>query len=152
MNSLILSVATRFLTPLMLAVGVFMLLRGHNLPGGGFIGGLLGATAFCLYAVSEGTAAARAALRIEPATLGMAGMGAALLAGLWGLLAEGAFLGGVWPFLVSDGAGGKAGPPVGSVLLFDSGVFLVVVGAVASMFFHVSEAADPAEGDEGGGD
>jgi len=145
MNSLILSVATRFLTPLMLAVGVFMLLRGHNLPGGGFIGGLLGATAFCLYAVSEGTAAARAALRIDPATL-------ALAAGLWGLLAEGAFLGGVWPFLVSDGAGGKAGAPVGSVLLFDSGVFLVVVGAVASLFFHVSEAADPAEGDERGED
>jgi multisubunit Na+/H+ antiporter MnhB subunit len=147
MKSLILSVATRFLTPLMLAVAVFMLLRGHNLPGGGFIGGLLGAAAFCLYAVSEGPAAARAALRADPGALALGGVGLAVAAGFWGLAAEGAFLAGVWPFLVPDGAGGKSGSPAGSVLMFDTGVFLVVIGAVAAIFFALAELGE----DDAGG-
>jgi multisubunit Na+/H+ antiporter MnhB subunit len=136
---MILSVATRVLTPLMLAFSVFMLLRGHNLPGGGFIGGLVASTAFCLYALAEGAAAARAALRVEPTTLALGGVGLAVAAGFWGLAARGAFLAGVWPFLAPDGAGGKTGLPVGSVLLFDTGVYLVVVGAVSAVFFALSD-------------
>ena len=54
MNSLILSAATRFVSPLMLAYSLFILLRGHNEPGGGFIGGLIAATAFALTAVVQG--------------------------------------------------------------------------------------------------
>jgi multicomponent Na+:H+ antiporter subunit B len=146
-KSLILSVATRFLTPLMLAFSVFMLLRGHNLPGGGFIGGLIAATAFCLYVAAEGVAAARAALRVEPTTLAMTGVGLAVAAGFWGLAARGAFLAGVWPFVTSDGAGGKAGLPVGSVLMFDTGVYLVVIGTVSAVFFALS--GDPDGREEG---
>lgn len=139
MNSLILSVMTRFLTPLMLAFSVFILLRGHNEPGGGFIGGLIAATAFCLYAISEGVGPARAALRVEPAGLAIVGAALALGAGLWGLVAKGYFLAGVWPLLESDGEGGKTGLPIGSILLFDTGVFLVVVGAVAAILFALTE-------------
>jgi multisubunit Na+/H+ antiporter MnhB subunit len=141
-RSLILSVATRVLTPLLMAFSAFMLLRGHNLPGGGFVGGLVAATAFCLYALAEGPAAARAALRVEPTTLALSGVGLAVAAGFWGLAARGAFLAGVWPFLFADGAGGKAGPPVGSVLLFDAGVYLVVVGAVSAVMFALAEGAE----------
>jgi multisubunit Na+/H+ antiporter MnhB subunit len=144
-KSLILSVATRFLTPLMLAFSVFMLLRGHNLPGGGFIGGLIAATAFCLYVAAEGVAAARAALRVDPTTLAMTGVGLAVASGFWGLAARGAFLAGVWPFVASDGSGGKAGLPVGSVLMFDTGVYLVVIGTVSAMFFALSGEADGRE-------
>lgn len=142
MNSLILTVATRFLTPLMLALSVFMLLRGHNDPGGGFIGGLLAATAFALYATAEGSAAARAALRVEPAALGMFGVALALAAGLWGLVTAGAFFAGVWPFIETTPEGAKTGWPVGSILIFDTGVYLVVVGAVSAIFFTLAEAAD----------
>jgi multicomponent Na+:H+ antiporter subunit B len=144
-RSLILSVATRFLTPLMLAFSVFMLLRGHNLPGGGFIGGLIAATAFCLYVAAEGVAAARAALRVEPTTLAMAGVGLAVASGFWGLAARGAFLAGVWPFVTPDGAGGKTGLPVGSVLMFDTGVYLVVIGTVSAVFFALSGGPDRRE-------
>ena len=48
MNSLILQVATRYLSSLLLVFSIYMLLRGHNEPGGGFIGGLVGATGFIL--------------------------------------------------------------------------------------------------------
>jgi multicomponent Na+:H+ antiporter subunit B len=128
LNSLILSAATRFLTPLILAFSVFLLLRGHNAPGGGFIGGLLAAVALCLYAKSEGVDAARAALRAGPEAVAMAGVGLATLSGFWGLAAGGGFLSGVWPLK-------DQGIPVGSILLFDTGVYLVVVGAVGALFF-----------------
>ncbi|MGF1660511.1 MAG: MnhB domain-containing protein [Rubrimonas sp.] len=139
MNSLILTAATRFLTPLILAFSVFLLLRGHNAPGGGFIGGLLAAIALCLYAKAEGVAAARAALQAGPEAVAMAGVGLALAAGLWGLAAGEGFLGGVWPLK-------EAGVAVGSILLFDTGVYLVVVGAVGALFFALeSDAEDDAE-------
>ena len=69
MNSLILSTATRVLVPLILVLSVFVFFRGHNEPGGGFIGGLLAATAFALLEKAEGLAAARRALRFDPQSI-----------------------------------------------------------------------------------
>jgi len=83
MNSVILRAGTRYLAGLLLLVSLFMLLRGHNEPGGGFIGGLIGATGFVLYAIAWGTEQARAALRLSPQNIAMAGLGIALLAGLF---------------------------------------------------------------------
>ena len=84
MNSLILSTATRLLMPLILALSVFVFFRGHNEPGGGFIGGLLAATAFALLEKAEGLAAARRALRFHPQSIAAFGLGCALASGLWG--------------------------------------------------------------------
>jgi multicomponent Na+:H+ antiporter subunit B len=146
-KSLILSAATRFLTPLILAFSVFVLLRGHNAPGGGFIGGLLGAIALCVYAKAEGVAAARLALRAGPVNVAMTGVALALAAGLWGLAMGGGFLSGVWPLKAQ-------GIAVGSALLFDVGVYLVVVGAVGALFFalegEAEGAPDPEDEGEGG--
>ena len=74
-NSIILNAATRLLVALLLLFSVYMMLRGHNLPGGGFIGGLIGATGFVLYAMAHGPEAARAALRYEPQNIAMMGLG-----------------------------------------------------------------------------
>ena len=57
MTSLILRTATRFLMPLLLMFALFLFLRGHNAPGGGFVGGLVVAAAFVLYAIASGTPA-----------------------------------------------------------------------------------------------
>jgi hypothetical protein len=65
MNSIILKAATRLLVALLLLFSVYMLLRGHNLPGGGFIGGLIGATGFVLYAIAVGADATRARCSIS---------------------------------------------------------------------------------------
>ena len=70
----------------MLVFSFFLLLRGHNLPGGGFIGSLVAATAFALYAIAFGPASVRQALRVEPMKLSIAGLGIALVAGLLALL------------------------------------------------------------------
>lgn len=141
MKSLILSTATRLMTPLILAFSLFMLLRGHDQPGGGFIGGLLAATAFCLFAKAEGVGPARAALRAPPLALAMVGVGVSLLAGIWGLVVKGDFLQAVWPFIEIAADGSKSGLPVGSVLMFDVGVYLAVVGAVTGLFLALEADA-----------
>lgn len=139
MNSLVLSTVTRLLAPLLLVFSIFVLLRGHNEPGGGFIGGLLAAIAFILINKAEGTRAARRALRILPLTLAGIGLSASLLAGLWGVFAGGDFLQGIWPLITVQPDGSKAGIAAGSVLLFDIGVFLVVIGSVTGIYLALED-------------
>jgi multicomponent Na+:H+ antiporter subunit B len=148
MNSLILSTLTRVLVPLILALSVFVFYRGHNEPGGGFIGGLLAATAFALLEKAEGLAAARRALRFHPQSIAAVGLGCALLSGIWGGIVDGVFLKGVWPFITVDAAGNKHGLPIGSIPLFDFGVYLVVLGTVCGILFALEEAV-ATEADKG---
>ena len=79
--------ATRLLMPLLLLFAVFLLLRGHNEPGGGFVGGLVVAAAFALYLVAFGVARARRALLVKPLTLIGIGLAMALVSGLPALAA-----------------------------------------------------------------
>ncbi len=137
MNSVILSAATRILVSLMLVFSLFMLLRGHNEPGGGFIGGLLAATGYALYAIAHGAAAARRALRMDPRMIAMIGLGVALVAGLLAAVAGDAFLTGLWWFAGADGD--SKGLPISTVLMFDIGVYLVVIGAVLTFVFALEE-------------
>ncbi len=149
MNSLILSTATRILMPAILILSVFVLLRGHNEPGGGFVGGLLAATAFALKEKAEGLAAARRALRFQPMSVAAFGLGCALVAGIWGGLLYGHFLQGVWPFLTTGPDGAKGGLPLGSIFLFDLGVYLVVFGTLCGILFALEEAV-ASDADTGG--
>jgi multicomponent Na+:H+ antiporter subunit B len=132
-KSLILATATRFLVPIILLMSVFIFWRGHNEPGGGFIGGLLAATAFALLEKAEGVEAARRALRVPPVPLAAFGLGCAVLAGVWGGLQYGAFLQGVWPLYDNYGL------PFGSIFLFDLGVYLVVLGTICGILFTLEE-------------
>ena len=66
MTSSILQTATRLLMPLLLLFAVFLLLRGHNQPGGGFVGGLVVAASFVLYSIAFGVDASRRALLVRP--------------------------------------------------------------------------------------
>ncbi len=135
MNSLILTAASRAIAALMLLFSAYMLLRGHNEPGGGFIGGLIMVTAFALYAKSFGVDAARRALFLEPSHIAFAGLLLAVLAGAAGFLAGEPFLTGLWLFL--GASGDDKGLPLSTVLLFDVGVYLVVVGSVLALFFEL---------------
>ncbi|MBP7242287.1 MnhB domain-containing protein [Amaricoccus sp.] len=143
MKSVILSAATRMLVPAILALSVFVFWRGHNEPGGGFVGGLLAAAAIALLEKAEGRARAARALRFDPQSIAAVGLGCAVTAGLWGGLARGTFLKGMWPFY-------DIGLPFGSIFLFDLGVYLVVLGTIAAILFALEDAvstdADPGSG------
>lgn len=130
-RSVILRTAARFLVPLMLLFSIFLLLRGHNETGGGFIGGLVAGISFALYAVAYGTASPRAALRKAPTTLMAAGLGVAVLTGLLPLLLGEAFLKGLW---VKTSIG-KLGSPV----FFDVGVYLLVIGMIVIIVFELGD-------------
>jgi multisubunit Na+/H+ antiporter MnhB subunit len=149
MNSLILSTATRVLMPIILLLSVFVFYRGHNQPGGGFIGGLLAATAFALLEKAEGRVAAERALRFRPQSIAAVGLGCALVSGLWGGLLAGTFLKGMWPLVTIDEFGNKHGLPLGSIPLFDLGVYLVVLGTVCAILFALEDVV-ATEADRGG--
>ncbi|MEM6679986.1 MAG: MnhB domain-containing protein, partial [Pseudomonadota bacterium] len=144
---LILSTATRVLAPILFFFSLYILWRGHNDPGGGFIGGLVAATALALIEKASGLAAAKRMLRVEPLAIAAAGLGCACVSAVWGAIAKGYVLAGVWPLLSVGADGKKEGLPVGSILLFDTGVYLVVVGGVAGMLFALEAAAQAAQPD-----
>jgi multicomponent Na+:H+ antiporter subunit B len=136
MNSIILRTATQLLLTILLLFSLFLMLRGHDLPGGGFIGGLVAAAAVALYAIAFGYRAAQAMLRLEPRTLVGFGLLAAIAAGFLALPQGQAFLTGQWWII---GLGGGAELKLSSPLLFDIGVYLVVVGTVLTMLFSLEE-------------
>jgi multicomponent Na+:H+ antiporter subunit B len=137
MNSLILSTATRYLLPLLLIFSVFLLLRGHNDPGGGFVGGLVAAAALALYGLAFGAAETRRLLNINPRHLIGIGLLLAVSSGLVAVVFMGEpFMTGVWGETELP-ALGKPGTP----LLFDLGVYLVVVGMVLTILLALSEEA-----------
>ena len=138
MDSIILRAATRLLTGLILMFSVYLLLRGHNLPGGGFVGGLFAGIAFSLYGIAFGTEAMRDALKLDPRAIALLGVVAALIAGLMPVATGEPFLTGLWLFLGATPEDPK-GIPIGTALLFDIGVYLVVAGAVAAMMLALEE-------------
>lgn len=134
MQSLILSTATRYLLPLLLLFSVFLLLRGHNEPGGGFVGGLAAAAAFALFTIAFGVEPARQMLWIHPRVLLGLGLLTAAGSGLLAVLVGLPFMTGLWGSFELP-AVGKLGTP----LLFDIGVYLVVVGMVLMIVFELAE-------------
>ena len=136
MTSSILQTAVRLLMPLLLLFAVFLLLRGHNQPGGGFVGGLVVAASFVLYSIAFGVEAARRALLVRPSTLLGVGLLVAFVSGLPAVVAGHAFMTALWTTV----AAGTMVIAVGTPLVFDVGVFLAVIGVVLTIVFTLAEA------------
>lgn len=139
---MMLVVATRLMLPLALMVGIYIFLRGHNEPGGGFIAGLVVAIALIMQYMASGFAWAQQRMAFD--YHGLIG---------FGVLAAGATGIGAWfagrPFLTSD-FGYFHLPLIGEVELatamaFDVGVFFTVVGAVMLALANLSRIARRAE-------
>lgn len=135
MTSLLLRTAARLLMPLLLLFAVFLLLRGHNEPGGGFVAGLVVAMALVLHAGAFGVPASRRVLRVAPTHLLGGGLLVALASGLMAPLQGSAFMRAVWTRVPM----GRAPVDIGTPLLFDLGVCLVVIGFVLTIVFTLAE-------------
>lgn len=135
MSSLILRAAARVLMPLLLIFAFFLLWRGHNDPGGGFVAGLVVAVAFVLRLFSEGAPAARAALLVAPEKLIASGLLIALGSSFLPVLFGRPFLTALWTEIGPSGREILLGTP----LLFDIGVCSVVIGVVLTMTFALAE-------------
>jgi multicomponent Na+:H+ antiporter subunit B len=133
-SSVILQTAARAIEPLLLFFAAYLVVAGHNEPGGGFVGGLVAASAFTLHSIAFGVASARRALRADPRTLAGLGLVVALVAAWWGPAAGAAPMTGLWAKLP-----GHTALALGTPVVFDLGVFLVVVGATLAAIFGLSE-------------
>ena len=136
MNSVLFRTAARAIHPLLLVLSVVLLFRGHNEPGGGFVGGLLAAAAFALYVMGEDPALARAKARLDPRIFIGAGLLLALGSGLPGILAGGPFMKGLWWTVDLPGLGPTG---VGTPMGFDIGVYLVVLGVSLKIILVMAE-------------
>ncbi|MFJ6322547.1 MULTISPECIES: Na+/H+ antiporter subunit B [unclassified Rhizobium] len=135
MNTLIFRTAAPFLTALMLLFSVFVLLRGHNEPGGGFIGGLIAASAFAIYGIACGVTAVRRAIVFHPLAIAGFGLLASTLAGFLSVFFGVPFMTGLWVYPHLFGVE----VALSTVMLFDIGVYLVVVGAITSIALALEE-------------
>lgn len=135
-GSLILQTALRFLVPVLLVFALFLTLRGHHVPGGGFIGGLALAGALTLYALAYGTAAVRRALPLAPRSAIALGLTFALAAAVAPLAAGRPLLTGLWTTLHLPG---EVTAHLGTPLVFDLGVFFVVAGITLTILFALED-------------
>jgi multicomponent Na+:H+ antiporter subunit B len=134
MNSLILRTLAPLITGLMLAFSLFVTLRGHNAPGGGFIGGLLAASAVALYALAFGVEPTRRLIRLHPLSITGLGLAVSALSGFVSLAAGVPFMTGLWIHLF--------GLDLSTVMSFDLGVYLVVLGAFSAILLALEERDD----------
>lgn len=127
-RSLILAASVEIIFPTALVFSIFLLFAGHNAPGGGFVGGLVAGAAFVLRYLDAG-AGGDAPGRLPGALLG-AGLAVALTAGAAGWVAGGEFL---ESFKMSLSLPLVGTVKAGSALIFDIGVYLVVIGLVRTV-------------------
>jgi multicomponent K+:H+ antiporter subunit A len=121
------AVLVRLLLPMAALVSAYFLLRGHNAPGGGFVGGLVMATAVIVQYMVSGTIWVEKRLKIHPQVWIALGLLGAALTGLGAWLASRPFLAAVTADVHLPLIGALH---LSSVLVFDLGVYMLVVGAV----------------------
>ena len=136
MNTLILRTIVPVLTGLMVIYSIVVLLAGHHDPGGGFIGGLIAASAFALYGIACGVAPVRRALYFHPVSIAAFGMLLSALSGVISFYKGVPFLTGLWWF--PEIAKGVE-VPLSTPLMFDIGVWLVVVGSLVTIALALEE-------------
>lgn len=135
MKTIIFRTIAPYLAALMVLFSIFVLLRGHNEPGGGFIGGLIAASAFAIYGIACGVAAVRRAITFHPMSISAAGLFLAGLSGLPSLFTGQPFMTSQWWYVHMLGVE----VPLSTPLFFDIGVYLVVVGSISSIALALEE-------------
>lgn len=119
--------SVRVMAPIFTLISILLLVRGHNAPGGGFIAGLVLAISFTFYGLVFGEEWARRVLLMKPLSWVCLGLSLALLAGVLPLFMEKPFMTALWlPGVMAS---------VGTPLLFDLGVYLLVLGMGTGLFF-----------------
>lgn len=139
-DSYIFRTVVRFLFFIINILAVYLLLRGHDLPGGGFIGGLASAISLVLLGLALGLEAMHRVLRFDPVRVAGAGLLLATLTSAAPLLAGGLFLEHFHFHFTAVPLLGEL--HVGTPLVFDVGVFLVVVGVTCKIIFVLAKSTE----------
>lgn len=135
-DSLILRTAALIILPLQLIFSIFLLLRGHDEPGGGFIGGLVASGAFSLYLFAFGIRALNRLFWVSSKDILAIGLLLGLIATLPSLVLGQSFFTALWLEFYLAGTLVK----LSNVLVFDIGVYLAVIGTLMTMFTAIADA------------
>jgi len=127
--SAMLATGVRTMVPTLVLFSSFLLVVGHDAPGGGFAGGLLASAALLLVSLAFGGRGVAVAFTSEPERIVGIGLAIAVLAGVIGMFAGGTFLTAEYLFFEWPLVGTVK---LSSVLAFDIGVYVLVVGLVAT--------------------
>src|SRR5690554_6403730 len=130
----ILRTSTNYLLPLLILFSIFVLLRGHYLSGGGFVGGLIASIAFVLHSFAHTNKETLTLFRFTQQTLIPIGLSLSVISGILPVFSGKSFMTGLWldtPLAVIGS--------IGTTLFFDLGVYLVVVGVVLTIMFTIKE-------------
>lgn len=130
-RSPVLAASARYTAPIMIVFSLYLLLRGHNEPGGGFIGGLVAAMAAILVHLAH-PARELKLFRLGPAPIMVLGLALAVLSGIPAWFAGEPYLTAWWGSAFTLPAVGKV--KLGTPLVFDVGVYLVVAGVVLLLY------------------
>ncbi|SEP77829.1 multisubunit sodium/proton antiporter, MrpB subunit [Devosia sp. YR412] len=135
MNTIIFRTMAPIIVCIMLVYAVYICLRGHNEPGGGFIGGLIAASSIAILGMANGAEATRRALRVDPLSIAGIGVQIAALSGLASLFTGSPFMTSIWLYLEL----GETIVPLSTPMAFDIGVFLVVFGTISAIALGLEE-------------
>ena len=124
-------------------MSAFILLRGHHLPGGGFIAGLVTAVALIMQYLANGVAWSHGRLPAHLHPVIAAGLALASLTGLVSLVYDYPFLTSAHGYLSLPGVGDVE---LASAMAFDLGVYLVVVGATLQILIPLGRMHDASHG------
>ncbi|MDB5507388.1 MAG: Na(+) antiporter subunit [Devosia sp.] len=140
MNSLLFRTMAPVIVAAMLVFSLYLLLRGHNEPGGGFVGGLIAAAAMALLGMANGVMATRRALHFDALNYAGVGVLLAALAGVLSVFYDVPFLTGLWAEVQLFGTPISVSTP----MLFDLGVYLTVFGSIVSVVLALEAGGEGA--------
>lgn len=134
MKTVILETLLKLLIPIFIVFALYMFVRGHDNPGGGFIAGLIVVIPVMIHSIAYSSEETIKKYHIKPILMTVCGLFLAALSGTVGMIDGAPFMTSIWseytiPLL------GKVGTPI----LFDLGVMLIVSGMVLKVTFLFSE-------------
>ncbi len=138
-DSIFFKFVARVMAPVLVMFSIFLLLRGHNAPGGGFVGGLVAAGSIVLMTLAYGADELRSRLRIDFLRLMFYGLLLAAAAGLFGLVFGDSFQ---QVFYWSEFIRGVGRLDISTPLLFDIGVYLVVVSVTSAIVMAMADEGE----------
>lgn len=138
-DSIFFKFVARVMAPVLVMFSIFLLLRGHHEPGGGFVGGLVAAGSIVLLTLAYGPDEIRRRLRVDFLRAIFYGILLSVGAGLVGMVLGNYFQQGFW---WSIDLRGIAHIEISTALIFDIGVYIVVVGVASSIVMAMAEESE----------
>lgn len=135
MGSVILRKAARYLFPVIMLFSIYLLLRGHNEPGGGFVGGLAAASGFILNQLAFDLQSTKKLMNVESLTLIGVGLLTAMVSSVLTMLDGQPYFSSHWATIHITPAWHLE---IGTPLVFDVGVYLVVLGVTMAILLSIS--------------